>query len=79
MPLAFAADAAKKAIQEVECRYAHTTCVHATRQITCFYHHNEIVALPGNLHDKIEADFCVEYDIVYSHGNAIIRDQRIFN
>lgn len=79
MPLNFLAEAMSAAKNELINKYAGTCCVSATGQYTVFWHDNKCIVSQGNLNGKIEADFCIEFDLRYNDGRAIILCQRIFN
>lgn len=74
MPLSFLA-AAK---DEMNNKYAKTCAVSATGQYTAFMHEGKIFVGVGNLHDKVDAPFCIEFDLRYNHGNVTINSQRIY-
>ena len=79
MPLAFIVNASIEAKKEMNLIFSGRNVVSATRQITCFLHENEVCALQGNLHDSIDAPFCVEFDMRYTESGSVIMTQRIFN
>ena len=78
MPLGFLAEAQAAAKQEMINKYAGTCCVSATGQYTVFQYKDECLVSKGNLHDKVEADFCIEFDLLYTHEQVVINSQRIY-
>jgi len=79
MPLGFLAAAMNAAKNEMINKYAGTCCVSATGQYTVFLHDGQCLVSQGNLRDKVESDFCVEFDLRYVEGKAVIICQRLFN
>ena len=78
MPIDFIARAQKAAIDYFGIRYSSTTVAYATKSVTVFEHGGEIIILPGILHDKIEAPYCVEFDLAYSYGSSYVQSTRIY-
>ena len=78
MPLNFLAEAINEAKCEIINKYTGTCCVHATGNYTVFWHENKCLVLRGDLHDKVESDFCIVFDLRYSNGSAVITSQRIY-
>jgi len=78
MPLSFLADAIQAAKNELLNKVEGTCTVHSTKQVTVFNHEGKVFAALGNLHDKVDAPYCIEFDLVYNHGNVSINSQRIF-
>lgn len=77
MPLDFLAnaiDAAKNQLSES----VSSNTVSSTKTYTVFQHENKIVVALGNLHEKVEAPFCIEFDLRYDTGFVSIVGQRIY-
>lgn len=79
MPLEFLANATKAAKEELLNRVSNTCTVHCTANYTVFYRKSEYVVANGNLHDKVDAPFCIEFDLVYNYGSVVVKGQRLFN
>lgn len=77
MPLEFLANATQEAKNYMLASVNENT-VSCTKNITVFEHKGKIFCSPGNLHDKVDATYCIEFDLRYNYGNVIIKSQRIF-
>lgn len=78
MPLDFLANAINAAKNELLKGVNGTCTVSCTDTVTVFLHKNECLVTKGNLHDKVDAPFCIEFDLRYNHGEVYINSQRIF-
>lgn len=78
MPLSFLADAVQAAKNELLNKVDGTCTVSCTMNCTVFNHQGKVFAAAGNLHDQLDAPYCIEFDLRYNNGNVFIQSQRIY-
>ena len=78
MPLRFLVEATESAKQELLNKVAGTCTVSCTANYTVFLHNSKCLVSKGNLHDKVDAPFCIEFDLRYNHGAVVVIGQRIY-
>lgn len=78
MPLNFLADAMSAAKNELMNKIKGTCTVSCTETYTVFLHNDQCLVAKGSLHDKVDAPYCIEFDLRYNHGAVVINSQRIY-
>lgn len=78
LPLTFLAGATEAAINSLRAKTNGTCTVSCTSTCTVFLHEGKYVVSPGNLHDKVDAPYCIEFDLRFNHGEVYINSQRIY-
>lgn len=77
--LEFLQQATNAATEMLQNKYANTCCVSSTMTCTVFdCGDGTVIVSQGNLHDKVENNRCIEFDLRYNHGAVIINSQRIY-
>lgn len=77
--LDFISRAQERVINYLRIYYQGSTCiVYATKSVTVFESKGELIVLPGSLHDKVDAPFCVEFEMAYSRGRYFVKSMQAY-
>lgn len=79
MPLDFLFNATEAVKTQLMAAVSHTTTVSCTSTYTAFEHEGNVLVTKGNLHEQVDAPYCIEFDLRYNHGEIVINSQRIYN